>query len=61
LGRVDDDVADECAVEEVFGAEVFVRIGRAGDGRAEVLVALADMDDGRVVAVDLDAGRGRVN
>jgi hypothetical protein len=56
LGRVDHDVADECAVEEVFQAEVFVRVCRAGDGGAEVGVTSADLDDGGVVAVDLDDG-----
>ena len=52
--RVEHDVADECAVEEVFEAEVFIGVGRAGDGGAEVGVAVADMDVGGVLAVDLN-------
>jgi hypothetical protein len=53
LGRVYDDVADELGVEECFYAGVEVLL-RAGDGRAEVLVAVPYLDDGGVVAVDGD-------
>ena len=41
------------AIEEGFDAEVEVR-GWTGDGRAEVLVGGADLDDGGIVAVYLD-------
>jgi len=55
VGGVDDDVADERAVEEVLQAEVEVGC-RAGDGGAEVLVGRSDRDVRRVVAVGLDDG-----
>jgi len=56
LGRVDNDVARECAVEEVFQAEVEVGKWR-GDCGAEVLVGRADLDVGGVFAVDGDDRR----
>ncbi len=39
-GCVDDDVAHEGAVEEVFQAEVFVGVGWTGDGGTRVDVAV---------------------
>ena len=41
-----------------IGLDAEVEVGlRAGDGGAEVVVGGADLDDGGVVAVDLDDGR----
>ena len=54
---VELDGALKRAVEVGLNAEVEIGLG-AGDGRSEVGVARADLDDGRVVAVDLDHGRG---
>jgi hypothetical protein len=45
-GSVEDDVADELAVEESLDTEIYVCL-RAGDGGAEVVVAVADRDVGR--------------
>jgi hypothetical protein len=61
LGRVDDDVAYECAVEIGLDAEVEVGL-RACDRGAEVVVRVPYLDDGGVIAVDVDRGRrvGRV-
>ena len=55
-GRVDLDGGHSSAVDECLDAEVEVGLG-TGDGGAEVLVAVADVDDGGVVAVDLDDWR----
>jgi hypothetical protein len=54
--RVENDVADECAVEEGLDTEVEIGL-RGGDGRAQVGIGVADVDDGGVVAIDLDDGR----
>jgi hypothetical protein len=56
LARVEDDVADEGAVEEGLDAEVKVA-RRAGDRGAQVGISVADVDDRRVVASDLDDRR----
>lgn len=53
LGSVDDDVGDERAVEEGLDAEVEVLL-RAGDGGAEIVVGVADVDVRGVVALDFD-------
>ena len=57
LARVDDDVGYQGAVEEGFEAEIFVCVGGADDGRTEIGVGVADLYDGRTVAVDGDGGR----
>ena len=58
MGRVDDDVARESAVE--IGRDAEVEIGFwPGDGGAEVVVGLPYLDDGGVVAVDGEGRRGR--
>ncbi len=54
-----DNVARESAVQLGLDAEVEVLL-RAGDCRAEIVVGGADLDDGGVVAVDGDGGRGGV-
>jgi len=62
LARVDHDVRDERAVEESLVAEVCVsRLAgaRVGHGRTKISVAGADLNDGRVVAVEGDGRRGR--
>jgi len=61
LARVEDDVARERAVEECLVAEVRVsRLSRPGvaHGRAKICVAVADLDDRRIGAVDGDGRRG---
>jgi hypothetical protein len=54
--RVEQNGGYERAVEEGFDAEVEVGLG-TGDRGAEVGVAVADVDDGWIIAVDLDDGR----
>ena len=56
MARVEHDVAHELAVEEIFEAEIEVGFG-AGDGGAEVGVAVADVDDGGVSACNDDGRR----
>ncbi len=51
-----DDVGHEPAIEECFDAEVEVGL-RAGNRGAQVSIGVTGVDDGRVVAVDLDHGR----
>ena len=55
LAGVDLHGAHCGAVDEGLDAEVEVGL-RAGDGGAEVVIGGADLDDGGVVAVDLDDG-----
>jgi hypothetical protein len=45
------------AVHRYLDAQVEVGL-RAGDGGAEIVVGVADLDDRGVVAVDLNDGRG---
>jgi len=62
LARVDRDVRYERAVEEGPVAGIGItRLARSGvgDGRTEISVAVADLDDRRIVAVDGDGRRGR--
>ena len=48
FGSVDDDVAYECAIEEVFKAQSLIDV--VGDARAKVGVTVADVYGGRVAA-----------
>jgi hypothetical protein len=45
-------VVEAVALEEVFQAEVFVGV-EVGDRGAEVLVRIADVTSGRIVAIDV--------
>jgi hypothetical protein len=55
LGRVDLDRVGRDAVDEGLDAQVEVGL-RAGDRSAQVGVGVPCLDDGGIVAVDLDGG-----
>jgi len=54
-GRVDDDVAHQCAIEEVFQAEILIDV--VGHARAKVGITITNVNMRGVVAHDSDDGR----